>query len=229
MVDFLNEGAMFVSSLLPMASSRIDTVKLNPGGLQSIDTVAKADIIPGDGVALTGPLQGIQVLRVLCNMGTTGLQAGKAIRTTPAEIKDAQNLSWRGVAGATIDQVCIDPGTPKYFEAYPAVQGPVWVRMAWCVQPVPVPYTGTPEAPQYGSAGSNITTIPLADEYAQVLVNYIVARANMRETEWADRNKGDYFSGLVVNWMNAKVAAITGTNPNLKMLPFQPAPVGQAA
>lgn len=229
MVDFLNEGAMFVSSLLPMASSRIDTVKLKPGGLQSIDTVAQADIIPGDGVVLTGPLQGIQVLRVLCNMGTTGLQAGKAIRITPSEIKDAQNLSWRGVAGTTIDQVCIDPGTPKHFENYPAVQGPVWVRMAWCVQPRPVAYTGTPEALQYGSAGSNSTTIPLADEYAQVLINFIVARSNMRDAEWADRNKGDYFAGLVVNWLNAKVAAITGTNPNLKTLPFASAPIGQAA
>lgn len=229
MVDFINDGAMFVSSLLPMASSRIDTVKLQPGTLQSIDTVSPANVIPGDGVPLTQPLQGIQVLKVLCNMGSTGLAAGKAIRVVPAEIKDAQNLSWRGVAGTTIDQVCIDPGTPKHFENYPAVQGPVWVRMAWCVQPQRVPYTGTPEAPQYHAAGTNPTTIPLADEYAQVLVNFIVARSHMRENEWTDRNKGDYFTGLVLNWMNAKVAAITGTNPNLKMLPFAPQPVGQAA
>jgi len=230
MVDFLNDGALFVASLLPMANARIDTIKLQPGTLQSIDTVQAADVIPGDGVPLEGALQGIQVLRVLCNMGSTGLVAGKAIRVVPAELKDAMNLSWRGMVGSnSIDQVCIDPGTPKHFENYPAVQGPTWARIAWNVQPRRLTYTGTVEVPQYGMNGSNTTRIPLSDEYANVLVNWIVARSNMRETEWADRNKGDYFASMVLNWLNAKVAAITGTNPNLKMLPFQPQPVGQAA
>lgn len=229
MVDFLNEGALFVSSLLPMASSRIDSVKLKPGSLQSIETVAEADIIPGDGIALTAPLQGIQVLRLMCNMGSTGLVPGRVIRLTASEVKDSQNPSWRGATGSAVDQYCSDPGTPKYLEVYPGASGPVWVRMAWNVQPVRVPNTGTPETPTYHASGSNNTRIPLADEYAQVLVNIIVARSNMRKTEWADSNKADYFSSLVLGWLNAKVTAITGTNPNLRTLPFAPQPVGQAA
>jgi len=229
MVDFLNDGALFVASLLPMANARIDTIKLRPGTLQSIDTVLASDIIPGDGVPVEAPIQGIQVLRVLCNMGSAGLRAGKAIRVVPSELKDAMNLSWRGPAGIEVDQVCIDPGTPKHFENSPAVEGPTWVRIAWNAQPVRIRYTGSPEVPQYGMTGADTTRIPLSDEYAQVLINWIVARSNMRETEWADRNKGDYFARMVLDWLTAKVTVMLGTNPNLKMLPFQPAPVGQAA
>jgi hypothetical protein len=157
------------------------------------------------------------------------LTQGRAIRLTPPEVKDSFNLNWRTVVASEIDQVCIDPGTPKYFENYPSIQARLWVRMAWCVQPVVVLYTGSPTAPQYDTAGNNTTKIPLADEYAQVLVNFIVARANMRESEWADRNKAQEFASQVTGWMNSKVAAVTGTNPNLKTLPFSPAPIGQAA
>jgi hypothetical protein len=229
MVDFLNEGALFISSLLPMANSRIDTIRVKPGSLQSIETVAQADVIPGDGVPLTQPLRGIQVLRAICNMGSDGLTPGRTIRVVPAEIKDAMNLFWRTPGAPEIDQICIDPNTPKYFEFSPALSVPVWVRMAWTVQPTPVPYTGTPLAPQYGVNGTDNLAIPLGDEYATVLTNWIVARSNMRDTEWADRNKGDYFAQQVVSWLNAKVTATAGANPNLETLPFQPQPLGQAA
>lgn len=229
MVSFLNEGALFFSSLLPMANSRIDSLKLAPGTLQCIESVPPENVIPGDGVALTAPMQGIQVLRVLCNMGPAGVTAGKAVRVVPLDMKDAINLSWRGVVGTGIDQVCSDPSTPKYFENSPAVQGPTWVRIAANWQPIPVPYSGTPESPQYGATGNSTYKIPLADEYANPLVNWIVARSNARDTEWADGNKATYFSGLVLEFLNGKVAAVTGNNPNLRKLPFAPQPVAQAA
>ena len=229
MVDWLNEGQLFIASMLPLASSGIYSIKLAAGSLQSIEAIPAADVIPADGSTLSAPLYGTQVLRLICNMGASGTAAGAPIRLVPIEVKDSQNPTWRSVAKAYVDEYCYDPSTPKQFENSPAVTGTVWVRAALNVQPIRVPNTGTPGSELYAASGSNATKISLADEYAQMLVNLIVARSNMRETEWADRNKADYFSSLVLGQLNAKVAAITGNNPNLRTLPFAPQPVGQAA
>lgn len=228
MVDWLNEGQLFIASLLPLSSSRIDSIKLKLGTLQSIDSIAAVDVIPGDGVALSAPLVGTQLLRVICNMGADGLTAGKTVRLTPVEIKDSQNPSWRTITRSIVDEYCYDPSTPRQFECSPAVTGTVWVRAAINAQPIRVPNTGAPGTELYAASGSNATKISLADEYAQTLVNLIVARSNMRDTEWSDNTKAAFFTGMVINAMNAKVAAITGNNPNLKSLPFAPQPVGQA-
>ena len=68
----------------------------------------------------------------------------------------------------------------------------------------------------------------MSDEYIDDLVNYIVARANMKPVEWADGNKAAYFTSLFTGSLNAKVVAVTGNNPNLTRLPFAPEPVGRA-
>jgi hypothetical protein len=71
--------------------------------------------------------------------------------------------------------------------------------------------------------------IQVRDEFIDDLVNYVVARANMKDAEWADANKAQFFQSMFLGSLNAKVAAITGSNPNLKRLPFAPEPIGAAS
>ena len=228
MVGWLNEGQLWISGLLPLSTSRIDAIKLKAGSLQSIESILQTDIKPSDGTTPTATVLGTQLLRVMCNMGSDGLTEGRAIRLTVQEAKDMQNSMWRTNTGSEVKEYCHEPVTPRQFEVWPAVTGNVWVRVSMNAQPAIIPNSTFGGSALYPASGAASLKISLADEYAQMLVNLIVARSMMRETEWADAAKAQFFSGLVVNGLNAKVAAVTGANPNLKSLPFSPNPVGQA-
>jgi hypothetical protein len=230
-VDWLNDAALAVAKMLPAACSRVDDVKLKPGTRQSIESIAAADCKPGDGSTPTAPVLGTQLLDVICNMGADGLTPGKSVRVIDREILDVTDPLWHTRVGARgISSYMHDPRTPMYFYVTPAVPatGAQWIRLAMTAQPVRIPNTGAPGSELYGITGNNALTIPVRDEFIDDLVNYTVARANMADLEWADGNKASNFIGLFLNSINAKVAAITGNNPNLSRLPFASEPIGAA-
>ena len=89
--------------------------------------------------------------------------------------------------------------------------------------------TGTVGGELYLVSGSSAQKLCIADEHSDDLVNYIVARANMKDTEWSDGNKAMAFAKLFTDSINGLVTARTGSNPNLKRLPFAPEPMGAAS
>ena len=161
-----------------------------------------------------------------------GLTPGNAIRLVSRDMMDAQSPTWRTVERSPVECFMFDPDTPRYFEVTPGVPvGPAvrWVRIAYTAQPAKIPNTGTVGGELYKIDGANTTLISVHDENVDDLVNYVCARAFMRNSQNAgDPNKVAMYSGLFLNSLNAKVAAVTGSNPNLKQLPFAPTPIGQA-
>jgi hypothetical protein len=232
-VDFLNDGALAIVKYLPIAGSRVDAIKLKPGTLQSIETIAAADCKPGDGTTPAVPILGISLLRVSRNMGANGTTPGRAIRIVDQKTLDAVDADWHSAskAATAVANFVADPSTPRYFYVTPPAHAStaVWVELAYTAQPLRVPNTGAPGSEIYLAGGASTATIPLPDEYIDDLVNYVVARASMVESEWADSSKAQTFAGMFLASLNGKVAAITGSNPNLKRLPFAPEPVGAAA
>ena len=230
LVDWLNDGQMAITKYLPAACSRIDSIKLRPGTLQSIETIAPADCKPGDGSTPSQPIKGIQFLRAICNTGADGATPGMAVRVVKAEILDSQSPDWHSIAKTVVRSFVYDPLTPRYFHVTPGAHAstPVWLRVAYIAQPALIPNTGTTESPLYAREGSSALPIGISDEYVDDLVNYIVSRANMKDVEWADGNKAQSFAALFMSSLNAKIAVITGTNPNLQQLPFAPTPLAQA-
>jgi hypothetical protein len=231
LVDWLNDAQVAVTKYLPAACSRIDSIRLKPGTLQTIEAIAPAYCIPGDGSTSTSTVLGTQFLRLICNMGPDGLTPGKATRVVVWDILDSQSPDWHTVAKTAVDSYTYDPLTPRHFQVTPGVHAstPVWVRAAFIAQPTRIPNTGTIGAPAYAASGTSTQAISISDEYVDDLVNYVVARANMKDVEWADGNKAQAFAGMFMSSLNAKIAVITGTNPNLKQLPFAPAPLAQAS
>jgi hypothetical protein len=227
-IDWLNDAQVAITKFLPAACSRIDSVKFKAGTLQSIEVIAAADCKPGDGSTPTVPIYGTQVLDLLCNMGADGLTPGKAIRLTERNTLDSQRPMWHTLTGTAVDSWMFDPRNPRYLLITPGLAAPAWVRMSLTAQPLKIPAGGAPGAEIYGMSGSSTTTISIADEHVDDLTNYIVARANMRETEWSDATKATTFAQMFLSSLNAKVAAITGNNPNLQQLPFAPDPIGRA-
>lgn len=230
-VMWLDDAQMAVWKFLPLSASRIDAIKLKPGTLQSIESIAAADCKPGDGSTPSAPILGTQLLRLLNDMGADGLTPGNAIRLVSRDMMDAQSPTWRTVARSPVECFMFDPDTPRYFEVTPGVPASPerWVRIAYTAQPAKIPNTGGMGTELYKIGDANTTLISVHDENVDDLVNYVCARAFMRNSQNAgDPNKVAMYSGLFLNSLNAKVAAVTGNNPNLKTLPFAPQPVGQA-
>lgn len=228
LVDWLNDAQVAITKFLPAACSRIDAVKLKAGTLQSIEAIAAVDCKPGDGSTPAVPVYGTQVLDVLCNMGADGLTPGKAIRLTERKVLDSQSPMWHTLTGSAVSSWMFDPRNPRYILVTPGVVGTQWVRMSFTAQPIKIANTGSAGSELYLYSGTNTTTISIADEHVDDLTDYIVARANMRETEWADTNKATAFAQKFLSSLNAKVAAITGNNPNLQQLPLAESPIGRA-
>lgn len=227
-VDWLNDAQVAITKFLPAACSRIDAIKLKPGTLQSIESILAGDCKPGDGSTPTVPVQGTQVLDLLCNMGTDGLTPGKAIRLTERKILDSQSPMWHTLTGSAVSSWMFDPRNPRYFLITPGVSSTLWARVSYTAQPIKIPAGGAPGAEIYLKSGGSTQPISINDEHVDDLVNYIVARANMREVDWADANKATTFAQMFLTSLNAKVTALTGNNPNLTQLPFAADPIGRA-
>lgn len=219
LVHWLNDAQVAITKFLPLACSRVDAIKLAAGTRQSIETIQAVDCKPGDGSSPVAPVYGTQVLDVIRNMGANGTTAGKAIRLVDREVLDSQSPTWHTLTASAVASFMYDPRTPRYFYVTPGVTGTVWVEVAYTAQPIAIPNTGTPGAEVYPNDTGAATAISIADEFADDLVNYVVARAHMKDAKYGDPSKAVAYSQLFTGSLNAKVAAVTGNNPNLTRLP----------
>lgn len=231
LVDWLNDAQVAITKYLPSACSRMDTIKLVPGTRQSIDAIPAANCLPGDGSTPTAPIYGTQLVSLIANMGPNGTTLGRAIRLIDRKSLDTLDPNWHTSTAAVVTSYSYNPATPRYFFVHPGIPATpaVWVMAAFTAQPIRIPNTGTSGSPLYLKAGSSTTTISVADEFRDDLVNYCVARAHMKNAEWADPAQAIAYTSMFTGSLNAKVAALTGTNPNLKRLPLAPEPVGAAS
>ncbi len=230
MVDALYDGEVAITKFLPSACSRIDAIRLAPGTKQSIEVIPLENCKPGNGSTPAQPILGTMVLDVLRNMGTDGLTPGTAIRLTERMILDSQSPQWHTVTGPVVRSFMFDPRMPRYFYVTPGVPaGGLWIEVAFTAQPAKIPNTGTPGNELYLATGNSATTIDVADEHVDDLTNYVVARMLQRQVEWADANKANSFAQMFLSSLNAKVATNTGSNPNLRQLPFAAEPLGRAS
>lgn len=233
LVDALNDAHLAIAKFLPSAASRNDAIRLRPGTLQTIESIAPANCIPGDGSSPTQPILGTNLLGLTRNMGADGLTPGRVINITDQKTLDLQDPDWHLMsrAATVIRSFTYNPLTPLFFNTFPPVHAttPVWAQVQFNAQPLRIPNTGTPGNELYLADSVSTETIKVRDEFIDDLVNYVVARANMKDAEWADANKASFFTNLWLGSMNAKVTAMTGSNPNLKRLPFAPEPIGAAS
>lgn len=230
-VDWLNDAQLAISKFLPSSASRVDSIKLRQGTLQSIEVIAAADCLPGDGSAPPPTIRGLQVLDVLCNMGAAGTTPGRAIRLVSdgREALDTQIPDWHASTGSTVLNFFFDLKTPRHFHVYPGVTGSVWARVSYAAQPQIIVSDADAGFERYASDGFDDTTLSVGDEHLDDLVNYACARARMKNSQFGSNSAdAQAFTTMFLNSLNGLVFARTGNNPNLKRLPFAPEPVGRA-
>lgn len=225
LVSWLNDGQKAIAKYMPSSCSRVDTIKLTAGTRQSIETLLAANLKTGDGTTPTQVL-GNYLQSVIRNMGADGLTPGNAVRIADREVLDVNTPNWHTTTASSVSQYVFDPRTPKAFYVSPGVPGGVnvWVEISYLASPVEISLAGS-----YGMDGVDTTKISVDDRYVDDLVNYILARAYMKDAEFANNaNQAAAATQLFTSSINAQVAALTGVNPNLRSLPFNPTvPVNQ--
>ncbi len=218
-IHWLNDAQVSITKYLPLACSRVLSMKLAAGTLQSIASIASADCKLEDGTAPGVTVYGTQFLNPRRNMGSTGTTPGRAIRMVERDVLDSQDPDWHTRTASAVSSVVYDPMTPKNFHVTPGVTGTVWMQLAMTSRPTSIPNTGTPGSELYLVDGASTTTISIDDEFVPELVDYVVARANLKDVKYADKAAAELHTNRFLSSLNAKVAAVTGTNPNLTILP----------
>lgn len=221
LVMWLVDGQNAIAKYLPSASARTDAIKLTPGTKQSIDTVAAADCVPGDGINLSAPLYGISVLALVRNMGPNGTTIGKAINATSRDELDNIDEDWHTKTGTIVADTIYDERIPTTFYVSPGVPSSpaVYVEIQWVTLPKAIPAGGAPGAEVYAFSGSSTQTITISDKFLDDLLCYMLARAQLKDAKFADASKTTLYTQMFVNSINAQVKALTGSSPNLQHLP----------
>lgn len=218
LLSYLNDGQRAIAKYLPTSCSRIDAIKLSPGTKQSIDFIPAANVKPGDGGAAMD-VHGNSVLSVSHLMGSSGTTPGRALRLVDRDVLDASQPGWHMTASSPT-QYTFDPRNPKVFYVCPGVAPAttLWAAVSYLADPVAIP------AANYAAQGGVSTTISIDDKFADDLVSYMLARAYMKESEFAaNANLSAAHANIFTSSINAQSAALTGVNPNLTTLPMAPA------
>jgi len=222
MLGWTNDGQLAIGKYMPWTIARIDAIKLKTGTRQSIDTIAAADVVTGDG-STARTMRGLLLQSIDMNMGSDGLTPGRAIRIVDKDTLDAGNPNWHLPRNADIEvsEYAYDPRLPKTFWVYPgvAVDNDVYVLANMLIEPIAL---DTAVDHTSGAGASILLSIDATDE--DELLNYVLARAYLKDAESeSDANLIAIHSKLFTDSINARVKARTGVNPNLKSLPLNPA------
>lgn len=220
LVEWTNDGQLVIAKFMPHACARVDVIKLKAGTRQSIEAIAAADIKPGDGSVPPAILRGNFVQFISHNMGADGLTPGRSIRIVDRDVLDGTNPGWHLPTKASdrVSNYVFDPRTPKYFWVCPGIAptATVWVEAAILFDPTKLDSTL-----DYSADANDDTVLSIDDKYVDDLLNYVLARAYMKDAEaQGSAELVAAHSSMFTSSINAQVKAATGVNPNLKSLPM---------
>jgi hypothetical protein len=224
LVDWLNQGQAALAKFLPYVGARVDAIQLAAGSRQFLGSILAAACKPGDGSTPAAPIQGIRFTNPRRNMGANGTTPGRAVRMIDRDKMDAADPTWHTATGTEVRAVVFDPATPLHFYVWPAAAN-YWLEVAYDAMPVAIPNTATVDtrgrhtAGVYGIGQNSAQTITVGDENADELVMYVCARAHLKDDTYSESGKAAAFVSQFVGSLNARVQALTGRNPNLRMLP----------
>lgn len=219
LVHALNDGQRVLGKYLPNSCARVDAIKLVPGTKQSIELVSAARLLPGDGSTPVDTHGNRLIGAGFRNMGANGTTPGRAIRPVERVVLDQADPLWHTKTGRPVTQITYDPQTPKVFYVSPGVPasgGDVWIEIPWLPDPNPIPLDG-----DYSASGSDATLLSVDDRYVDDVVNYVIARAYMKDADvGASMQLAGSFSQMFVSSINTQAVAAGLPDPKLRVLPI---------
>lgn len=125
------------------------------------------------------PANGAKLIEVVRNAAATGTK--RAVRMVNREILDAQTPGWHSITGA-VDALhfVYDPRDPKTFYVYPPALATTQLDIVYAAYPTDV------TEPADGALYTAVTgSISLPDIYGNALLDYVLARCFMKDSEYA--------------------------------------------
>ena len=154
LIDYINDAQKQIVLLRPDANSRNESFKLVAGSRQMI------------------PASGLQLLRIIRNMGENGSTPGRVVYPTLRSALDAETPDWHTRTGAAVQHYIYDPDIDrKVFYVYPSVSGSWHVEISYSSTPVDV--TGATD------------TLELNDQYINPIIDWVLYRAWAKDAEYA--------------------------------------------
>jgi hypothetical protein len=161
-------------------------------------------------------------------MGTNGTTPGRSLRVVSAEAMSAHNPDASDAQqSSVIREYSVDSRMPQVFHVSPPAKAGTWIRLMYLAEPVTIPYPNTPG--DYAVAGTSMQGIGIQDAYGPDLINYIIARALLKDAEGGIAPLAQAYTNLFLGSISTQMEAITGNNPNLSVLPLAPMPAAQAS
>lgn len=186
LLGWLNDGQREIMVFKPNANVKNIAVKLGKGTKQTL------------------PVDGVQLIDVVRNMGTDGVTPGRSIRIVMREVLDAQVPGWHtSTASSEVKHYTYAFLDPKTFYVFPP-QPPTDQGFAELV------YGATPADATINGA------ISMDDIYQNVLMDYILYRAYSKDTEYAaDQNRAAAHQSAYLSALTGKSKMELGANPNV--------------
>jgi len=125
------------------------------------------------GTRQTIPADGLRLLDVVRNMGTTGNTPGDAVTVIGRGVLDSQRRGWHSEPGGTsIDHFIYDARDPKTFYVFPPMSAtPGQLEVILSVAPADVT-----------AVGNELSLDPI---YSNVLIDYVLYRAYSKDADFA--------------------------------------------
>jgi len=189
LVRYLNDGQREVVLYRPDAMVTNATITCAAGSKQSL------------------PANGAKLIEVVRN--ATGVH--RAVRMVNREILDAQTPNWHNLAGvAEVLHFMYDARDPRVFYVYPPATNSAQLDIVYAAYPADI--TEPADGALYTAVTGNIS---LPDIYGNVLQDYVLYRAYMKDSEYAGNGqRATSHYAAFANALGIEIKATVVVQPN---------------
>jgi len=198
LVRWLNDAQRAIVKVRPDAMNTTATMTLVAGSRQDLDN---ASLTPP-------PAKLIEITRNMAATSTKG-----AVRLVPRQILDAQTPGWHNLSGSVnILHYVFDPRDPKTFYVYPPATTSAQLEVMYSAYPTDIvePADGALHTAVVGN-------ISLPDIYADDVLNYVMARSYLKDSEYAGNSeRAAGYLAMITASLGAEIAATLAVQPKMK-------------
>jgi len=179
-----------------------------------MNTTATMTLVAGsrqdlDNASLTPPPA--KLIEITRNMAATSTKG--AVRLVPRQILDAQTPGWHNLSGSVnILHYMFDPRDPKTFYVYPPATTSAQLEVMYSAYPTDIvePADGALHTAVVGN-------ISLPDIYADDVLNYVMARSYLKDSEYAGNSeRAAGYLAMITASLGAEIAATLAVQPKMK-------------
>ena len=198
LVRWLNDAQRAIVKVRPDAMNTTATMTLVAGSRQDLDNASLTPI----------PAKLIEITRNMAATSTKG-----AVRLVPRQILDAQTPGWHNLSGSVnILHYVFDPRDPKTFYVYPPATTSAQLEVMYSAYPTDIvePADGALHTAVVGN-------ISLPDIYADDVLNYVMARSYLKDSEYAGNSeRAAGYLAMITASLGAEIAATLAVQPKMK-------------